>query len=94
MKRESSSGFNSSAIASLPRGPSETRDEMGARNSPSIPMAIARRYLNTSELCFRLNPRPAGGGTESAPPLLDFLNNSKTVLDIDTKFGVPYSTSI
>ena len=27
-------------------------------------------------------------------PLLDFLNNSKTVADIDTKFGVPYYTSI
>ena len=27
-------------------------------------------------------------------PLLDLLNNFKTFADIDTKFGVPYSTSI
>ena len=40
----------------------------------------------------KLNQRPAGG-TESAP-LLDFLNNSKTVADIDTKFGIPYPTPI
>ena len=42
---------------------------------------------------YIFSPRPAGGA-ESAPPLLDFLNNSKTAADIDTKFGVPYPTSI
>ena len=38
----------------------------------------------------QVNPRPAGGGRIC--PLLDFLNNSKTVADIDTLFlfGVPY----
>ena len=34
------------------------------------------------------------GGAESAPPLLNFLNNSKTIADIDTKFCVPHPTSI
>ena len=38
-----------------------------------------------------LNPRPAGGGgAESAPRLPKFRDNSKTVADINTKFGVPY----
>ena len=40
-----------------------------------------------------INPRPAGGGAESAP-LLVFQNNSTTVADIDTKFSVSYPTSI
>ena len=40
----------------------------------------------------RLNPRPAGGGGRIS--VLDFLNNSKSFTDIDTKFGVPYPTSI
>ena len=38
------------------------------------------------------NTRPAGEA-ESAPSYF-FQNNSKTVADIDTKFGVPYLTSI
>ena len=33
------------------------------------------------------------GGAESAPPVF-FQNNSKTVADISTKFGIPYPTSI
>ena len=41
---------------------------------------------------LRLTCAPLGAA-ESAP-LLDFLNNSTTVADIDTKIGVPYTTSI
>ena len=41
---------------------------------------------------FPFNPQPAGGGRIC--PLPDFLNNSKTVADIDTKLGVPYPTSM
>ena len=41
-----------------------------------------------------INPRPDGGGAESDPPSWFFQNNSKTVADIDTKFGVPYPMSI
>ena len=36
--------------------------------------------------------RAPGGGAESAPSF--FQNNSKTVADIDTNLGVPYSTLI
>ena len=43
------------------------------------------------EAVSSLNPRPAG---EAESALLDFLNNSKTVADIDTKLCVPYPTSI
>ena len=39
------------------------------------------------------NPRPAGGGGRICPFLV-FQNNSKTVADINTKFGVPYPTLI
>ena len=48
---------------------------------------VLRSFAGFNKFCF--NPRPAGGA-ESAPPLLDFLNISKTVAAIDTKFGVPY----
>ena len=45
-----------------------------------------------NQACY-LNPRHAGRGSKICP-LLVFLNNSKTVADIDTKFGVPYHISI
>ena len=58
------------------------------------PVECARGPLpfhTTEGFCFVT--RAPLGGAESVP-LLDFLNNSKTVADIDTKFGVPYPTSI
>ena len=39
-------------------------------------------------------PAPRCTGGDRICPLLDFLNNSKIVADIDTKFDVPYPTSI
>ena len=37
---------------------------------------------------MKVTQRPARRGGGRICPLLDFLNNSKTVADIDTKFGV------
>ena len=48
--------------------------------------------MQTCLSCLELSPRPAGGAESS--PLLDFLNNSKNVADIDPKFCVPYPTLI
>ena len=61
----------------LPAGADETRSQV-------VPGGLRSRH-------GALTRAPLGGGAESAP-LLDFLNNSKTVADIDTKFGVPYPT--
>ena len=36
---------------------------------------------------MKLNPRPAGGGGVESALLPNFRDNSKTVADIDTKFG-------
>ena len=42
----------------------------------------------------RVNTRPAGGGADYAPPLPEFLDSSKTTLDIDVKLAVPSPASI
>ena len=51
-----------------------------------------RRFASVEVL--GVSPRPDGGGGAESAPLPDFRDNSKTVVDIDTKFGVPYHTSI
>ena len=44
---------------------------------------------------FVLPHAALGGGADSAPPPLpDFLDSSKTAVDIDAKLSVPYSASI
>ena len=42
----------------------------------------------------RVKQRPAGGGGAESALLRNFRDNSETFADIDTKFGVPYSTLI
>ena len=52
---------------------------------------ITVNYFHFFRFAYRLLHT---GGGRICPPLLVFQNNSKTVADIDTKFGVPYPTSI
>ena len=50
-------------------------------------------YLGENIIIVVVNPRPAWAG-KIGPPSWIVYNNSKTVADIDTKFSVPYPTSI
>ena len=51
-------------IASRARGPSEAREEIGARTSPCISITSMRRDLSASELCFRHNSDAAKSDDE------------------------------
>ena len=53
---------------------------------------VINRFLLINHDVMVLNPRSARGAESVL--LLVFQNNSKTVSGIDTKFSVPYSTSI
>ena len=57
-----------------------------------VPMLFFR-WMIIIMLFEQFDPRPAGG-QNLPPPLPNFRDNSITVADINTKFGVPYPTSI